>query len=118
MPPHPTDACYASIVAAGARNVQRLAAAGDLAGVAVEAEHLAFVAGLLDAYLLYRGTPRFDESLHGRYWREVRATYKERAGPGALDEMDTHWYFLAFALGHPQDAEPGAAADRGLSIDS
>ena len=113
MPPHPTDACYCHVIEAGTRNLRRLAAAGDLAGVAIEAEHLQFVAGLLDAYLVYRGTPNFDESLHRRYWHEVRATYKARAGSESLAEMDSAWYFLAFILGHEQDAEPGAAADTG-----
>ncbi len=103
MPPHPADACYCHVIGAGVRNVRRLAAQGDLAGVVAEAEHLQFVAGLLDTSLLYRGTPNFDESLHGRYWREVRAAYRARAGRESLAEMDTPWYFLAFILGHEQD---------------
>ncbi len=107
MPSHPTDACYCHIVDAGVRNIQRLAAAGDMAAVVVEAEHLAFVAGLLDSYLLHCTHGRgFDESLHGQYWREVRQAYKARACQVSLAEMDTPWYFLAFALGYPQDAEP------------
>jgi len=114
MPPHPTDACYCHVVGAGIRNIQRLAASCDLAAVAVEAEHLAFVSGLLDSYLLYRiHGSGFDESLHGRYWHEVRPAYAARAGRESLAEMDTPWYFLAFILGFEYNAEPGATPDRG-----
>src|SRR5262245_47458037 len=113
MRPHPTEACYCHVVAAGVRNVRRLAAAGDLTGVALEAKHLEFVAGLLDSYLLYCTHGRdFDESLHGRYWREVRPAYAVRAGPESRAEMDIPWEFLAFSLRFEYNPEQDAAADR------
>lgn len=105
MPPHPVDVCYCHIIGAGVRNIQRLAAASDPAGVAVEADHLAFVSDLLDAYLLYQGTPQFDESLHTRYWQKVRPAYASQLGHESLAEMESPWYFLAFILGHEQDAQ-------------
>lgn len=104
MPPHPTDACYCHVIHAGVRNIQRLVAAGNLAGVAVEVEHLGFVADLLDSYLLYHGTPNFNESLHTQYWSEVRQAYKRRADPQSLEDMESPWYFLALILGHEQDS--------------
>jgi hypothetical protein len=83
MPPHPTDACYCHVVGAGVRNIGRLAAAGNLAAVAVEVEHLEFVSELLDSYLLYCTHGRgFDESLHVRYWHQIRPAYVAREGKG------------------------------------
>ncbi|HEY1066741.1 MAG TPA: hypothetical protein VGE52_11550, partial [Pirellulales bacterium] len=79
MPPHPVEACYCHVIEAGVQNIQRLAAVGDMAGVAVEADHVAYVARLLDDYLLYRGTRNFDEARHRAYWCEARITYQSQA---------------------------------------
>ena len=103
MPPHPTDACYCHVVAAGVRNIQRLAAAGDLEGLSIEVAHTRFVVELLDSFLLYHGTPRFDESMHRRYWDEVRGTYQAQASSASLAEMEIPWDFLAHGLGFDQE---------------
>lgn len=100
MPPHPTDACYCDIIEAGVRNIRRLTVASDFSKIACEADHLAFVSTLLGRYLLYcvHGTG-FDESLHSRYWNEVRPLYMQRASSDSTKEMDTAWNLLAFSLG-------------------
>jgi hypothetical protein len=99
MPPHPTDACYCHVVEAGARNIQRLAEAGDLKQIAIEAEHLAFVAKLVTDLLLHCVHGRgFDEAEHAEYWTKVRRAYAALADPGSLEEMDIPWEFLASSL--------------------
>ncbi len=111
MPPHPTDACCCHIVRAGIRNIRRLTVAGDLAAVAVESEHLEFVSGLLDSYLLYYTHGRgFDESLHLQYWEQVCPAYAARASPESLAEIDIPWYCLALSLGFRYNTEPGTDA--------
>ncbi len=106
MPPHPIDSCYCDIIEAGVRNIQRLTIASDFSGIASEADHLAFVSTLLGQMLLYcvHGSG-FDESLHSRYWNEVRLLYMLQASPDSIKEMDTAWYFLAFSLGIEYEAK-------------
>lgn|GEM_PF-4477134 len=90
-----TNVCYCCIGRAGVHNIERPVAAGDLAAVAVEAEHLAFVSTLLDCYLLCcTHCHGFDDSLHQRYWDEIRPAYAAGGGPelrNALDILGMPW---------------------------
>jgi hypothetical protein len=116
MPPHPKDACYCHVIGAGVSNIRRLTAAGDLAAVAMEAEHLEFVSRLLASFLLHSTHGRgFDELLHVRYWEEVRPAYAARACPESLAEMDIPWEFLASSLGIEYNASqvPAPGPKRG-----
>lgn len=100
MANHPTDTCYNHIIIAGIQNIQRLVQKGDLSGVQVEADHLAFVAKLLDTYL-HKSThgTGFDVGMHNQYWYKIRIEYVSKASPESQMEMDTHWYMLASNLG-------------------
>jgi len=100
MPPHKLDESYAHIVQAGARNVCRLIGAGDLRQAQVEAEHLQFVADLLDGYLLHGrwGDARYDEAAHAVYWHRVRPAYIAQADSASLKELESAWDCLLWCI--------------------
>lgn len=100
MPPHKLDEAYGHVVEAAARNVRRLVPAGDLRLVGVEAEHLAFVAGLLDRYLLHGrwGDARFDPAAHGDYWHRVRPAYIAQADPESVQELRAAWDCVLYCI--------------------
>ena len=95
MPPHPFNASLCHVIGAGLKNIQRLNKEGRAGDVAIEVDHLLEVAGILNRYCLYYGTPRYDHTAFERYWRVSRLAYKAKVDDASLEGMMGAWSFLA-----------------------
>ena len=75
MPTHPLCACLNHVLEQAIKNIQKALEAGCYEQVRIESKHAKYVSNLLNDYLLYQGTERFDDSMLNEYLEKVRPDF-------------------------------------------
>jgi len=100
MPPHPPCAFLNHVMEASLENAKLALAEQDLEQVALDFSHARCLSEILNSYLLYRDTERFDQELTDRYFSETRPRYMEEAKSEYLSNMSIPWEFLDASSHH------------------